>query len=57
MLEDCNLCLNIDPKNLKALLRRGIAFEGLEKHKLALQGITLYYFIVISCRFQASTRA
>ncbi|KAH3758070.1 stress-inducible protein STI1 [Pelomyxa schiedti] len=36
MLEDCNLCLELDAKNVKALLRRGIAFEGLEKHRLAL---------------------
>ena len=36
MEEDCTRCLNIDPKNAKALIRRGLAYEGLEKYKLAL---------------------
>jgi len=36
MLEDCNLALQEDPTNVKALLRRGLAYEGLEKYKLAI---------------------
>eukprot|EP00727_Mastigamoeba_balamuthi_P000026 m51a1_g1002 hypothetical protein (259) ;mRNA; r:579610-581248 len=36
MLEDCNSALELDPKSLKALLRRGMAYEGLEKYQLAI---------------------
>lgn len=36
MLEDCNLALQEDPRNVKAMLRRGLAYEGLEKYKLAI---------------------
>lgn len=36
MERDCTRCLAIDPKNAKALIRRGLAYEGLEKYKLAL---------------------
>jgi stress-induced-phosphoprotein 1 len=36
MEADCTRCLEIDPKNAKALIRRGLAYEGMEKYKLAL---------------------
>ena len=35
MLGDAKLALEADPKNVKALIRRGLAYEGLEKYKLA----------------------
>lgn len=37
VIEDANLALAINEKHVKALLRRAIAFEGLEKWKLALE--------------------
>lgn len=40
MIEDCNAALAIDPANVKAYLRRGIAHEGIEKWKLALEDYT-----------------
>jgi len=39
VVEDCTAVLETDDKNLKALLRRGLAFEGLERYKSALQDI------------------
>jgi len=39
VVEDTTCVLEIDPTNLKALLRRGLAFEGLERYKSALQDI------------------
>jgi len=36
MLEDCNSALQENPKNVKALMRRGLAYEGLEKYQLAI---------------------
>ena len=36
MLEDCNLALEANPKNVKAMMRRGLAYEGLEKYQLAI---------------------
>lgn len=38
-IEDCTQVLELDPKNQKALLRRGLAYEGLERYRLALQDI------------------
>ncbi|KAG5465309.1 hypothetical protein CUR178_00008 [Leishmania enriettii] len=40
MVDDCNAALTIDPANVKAYLRRGIAHEGMEKWKLALADYT-----------------
>ncbi|KPI84494.1 putative stress-inducible protein STI1 [Leptomonas seymouri] len=40
MIDDCNAALEIDPANVKAYLRRGIAYEGMEKWKLALEDYT-----------------
>lgn len=37
--EDCSVVLEHDPRNLKALLRRGLALESLEKFRAALQDI------------------
>jgi len=34
---DCNMVLEMDSKNAKALLRRGTCYEHIEKHKLALK--------------------
>lgn len=36
MVSDCNHALEINPSHVKALMRRGIAYEGMEKWKLAL---------------------
>jgi len=36
MLEDCNSALAENPKNVKAMMRRGLAYEGLEKYQLAI---------------------
>lgn len=37
MIEDCNAAIKINPKHVKAYLRRAFAYEGLEKWKLALE--------------------
>ena len=39
VIEDCTAVLDVDPENQKALLRRGLAYEGLERYRLALQDI------------------
>jgi len=36
MLEDCNKAIEANPKNVKAVMRRGLAYEGLEKYQLAI---------------------
>lgn len=36
MLEAASNAIKDDPKNVKALMRRGLAYEGLEKYKLAM---------------------
>jgi len=36
MLEDANLAIQENPKNVKAMMRRGLAYEGLEKYQLAI---------------------
>ena len=35
----------VDPQNTKALLRRGLAFEGMERFKLALQDMKALLYI------------
>eukprot|EP01138_Halocafeteria_seosinensis_P014237 gb/GECG01014536.1/.p1 GENE.gb/GECG01014536.1/~~gb/GECG01014536.1/.p1 ORF type:complete len:268 (+),score=48.14 gb/GECG01014536.1/:1-804(+) len=39
VVDDTTAVLELDPKNLKALLRRGLALEGLEKFRAALADI------------------
>ncbi|RHY02593.1 hypothetical protein DYB25_009162 [Aphanomyces astaci] len=39
VIRDCSHVLEYDPENQKALLRRGLAYEGLERYRLALQDI------------------
>jgi len=36
MLDDCNRAIEENPKNVKAVMRRGLAYEGLEKYQLAI---------------------
>jgi len=36
VINDCNECLNLVPMNVKALLRRGLAYESLDKMRLSL---------------------
>lgn len=38
-IEDCTAVLEIDPENVKALIRRAQAFEGLERYRFALQDV------------------
>merc|ERR1712238_1860 len=38
-IEDCSAVLEIDPENVKALIRRAQAFEGVERYRFALQDI------------------
>ncbi|KDO16555.1 hypothetical protein SPRG_17929, partial [Saprolegnia parasitica CBS 223.65] len=39
VIRDCSHVLEVEPTNQKALLRRGLAYEGLERYRLALQDI------------------
>lgn len=36
MLEDADMAVKENPKNAKAMMRRGLAYEGLEKYQLAI---------------------
>ena len=36
-IEDCSAVLEIEPDNIKALIRRAQAFEGVERYRFALQ--------------------
>jgi len=38
-IEDCTAVLEIDPENVKALVRRAQAFEGVERYRFALQDV------------------
>eukprot|EP00565_Helicotheca_tamesis_P008406 CAMPEP_0185724904 /NCGR_PEP_ID=MMETSP1171-20130828/1250_1 /TAXON_ID=374046 /ORGANISM="Helicotheca tamensis, Strain CCMP826" /LENGTH=323 /DNA_ID=CAMNT_0028392869 /DNA_START=66 /DNA_END=1037 /DNA_ORIENTATION=+ len=38
-VEDCTAVLEVDPENVKALIRRAQALEGLERYRFALQDI------------------
>jgi len=37
VISDCTAVLEVDPENVKALIRRAQAFEGLERYRFALQ--------------------
>eukprot|EP00567_Pseudictyota_dubia_P001379 CAMPEP_0197465236 /NCGR_PEP_ID=MMETSP1175-20131217/64434_1 /TAXON_ID=1003142 /ORGANISM="Triceratium dubium, Strain CCMP147" /LENGTH=323 /DNA_ID=CAMNT_0043001243 /DNA_START=1157 /DNA_END=2128 /DNA_ORIENTATION=+ len=39
VIEDCTAVLEIDPENVKALIRRAQAFEGVERYRFALQDV------------------
>lgn len=39
VIQDCTSALDVEPGNLKALFRRSMAFEGLEKYRSALSDI------------------
>ena len=49
VVEDCNTALSFDKKYLKALNRRAMAYEGLEKWEDALRDFTAATILV---RFQ-----
>jgi stress-induced-phosphoprotein 1 len=38
-IEDCTAVLEIEPNNIKALIRRAQAFEGVERYRFALQDV------------------
>ena len=39
VIEDCTAVLEIDHENVKALVRRAQAFEGVERYRFALQDV------------------
>ena len=39
VIEDCSAVLEVDPENVKALVRRAQAFEGVERYRFALQDV------------------
>lgn len=39
VIADCTMVLEVDTENQKALLRRALSYEGLERYRLALQDI------------------
>jgi stress-induced-phosphoprotein 1 len=39
VVDDATMVLEVEPENLKALLRRALAFEGLEKYRSALSDV------------------
>ncbi|KAL3804566.1 hypothetical protein ACHAWO_005461 [Cyclotella atomus] len=39
VIEDCTAVLEVDPDNVKALVRRAQAFEGVERYRFALQDV------------------
>merc|ERR1711871_232706 len=38
-IDDCSQVLEVDPENIKAMVRRAQAFEAVERYKLALQDV------------------
>jgi stress-induced-phosphoprotein 1 len=38
-IADCTAVLEVEPQNVKALLRRAQAFEGVERYRFALQDV------------------
>jgi len=41
VIEDCTAVLEVDPENVKALVRRAQAFEGVERYRFALQDVKM----------------
>ena len=39
VIEDCTRVLEMDPNHVKALIRRGLAYEATEKYKLGLEDL------------------
>lgn len=39
VISDCTAVLEVDPENVKALIRRAQAFEGVERYRFALQDV------------------
>ncbi len=39
VISDCSAVLEVDPDNVKALIRRAQAFEGVERYRFALQDV------------------
>jgi stress-induced-phosphoprotein 1 len=39
VIEDCSAVLEVEPENIKALIRRAQAFEGVERYRFALSDI------------------
>jgi len=39
VISDCTAVLEVDPENIKALIRRAQAFEGVERYRFALQDV------------------
>jgi stress-induced-phosphoprotein 1 len=39
VISDCSDVLEVDPDNVKALIRRAQAFEGVERYRFALQDV------------------
>ena len=39
VIGDCSAVLEVDPENVKALIRRAQAFEGVERYRFALQDV------------------
>jgi stress-induced-phosphoprotein 1 len=39
VIEDCSAVLEVEPDNVKALIRRAQAFEGVERYRFALQDV------------------
>jgi stress-induced-phosphoprotein 1 len=39
VISDCTAVLEVEPDNVKALLRRAQAFEGVERYRFALQDV------------------
>ncbi|RLN90114.1 hypothetical protein BBJ28_00010121 [Nothophytophthora sp. Chile5] len=54
VIRDCTHVLEFDEKNQKALLRRALAYEGLERYRLALQDIRVLLAINPSIEVRSS---
>jgi stress-induced-phosphoprotein 1 len=48
VISDCTAVLEVDPDNVKALIRRAQAFEGVERYRFALQDVKTVLMMGIS---------